>query len=134
MKERVASLLKKDIKADVLSQSSSKRNKDENVAGLFCGEKKLKIFFSGVTKKSVILTKAVVPARKPSTSSYKEHCTAPTVVPTPTRDHNLQTRTEIPDLIALSFFRKKKSVNGSRTSKGSHDPKSKKQKSGSSKN
>ena len=39
MKDRVASLLKKDIKADVLSQSSSKKNKDENVAGLFCGEK-----------------------------------------------------------------------------------------------
>ena len=31
MKDRVASLLKKDIKADVLSQSSSKKNKDENV-------------------------------------------------------------------------------------------------------
>ena len=91
---------------------------------------------SEATKKSTILTKAVVPARKPSTSSYKEHCTAPTVVPTPdsARDHDLQTRTEIPDLVALSFFRKKKSVNGSRTSKGSHDPKSKKQKSGSSKN
>ena len=43
MKDRVASLLKKDIKADVLSQSSSKKNKDENVTGLFCGEKKLKI-------------------------------------------------------------------------------------------
>ena len=39
MKDRVASLLKKDIKADVLSQSSSKKNKDENMAGLFCGEK-----------------------------------------------------------------------------------------------
>ena len=37
--DRVASLLKKDIKADVLSQSSSKKNKDENMAGLFCGEK-----------------------------------------------------------------------------------------------
>ena len=43
MKDRVASLLKKDIKADVLSQSSSKKNKDENEAGLFCGGKKLKI-------------------------------------------------------------------------------------------
>ena len=44
MKDRVASLLKKDIKADVLSQSSSKKNKDVNVAGLFCGKKKLKQF------------------------------------------------------------------------------------------
>ena len=43
MKGRVASLLKMDSKADILSSSSSKKNKDENVAGLFCGEKKLKI-------------------------------------------------------------------------------------------
>ena len=44
MKDRIASLLKKDINADVLSHSSSKKNKDQNVAGLFCGEKKLKQF------------------------------------------------------------------------------------------
>ena len=43
MKDTVASLLKMDSKADILSSSSSKKNKDENVAGLFCGEKKLKI-------------------------------------------------------------------------------------------
>ena len=39
MKDTVASLLKMDSKADILSSSSSKKNKDENVAGLFCGEK-----------------------------------------------------------------------------------------------
>ena len=69
MKDRVESLLKKDIKADVVSQSSTKKNKDENMAGLFCGEKKLKTVLSEVTKKSAILTNAVAPARKPGTSS-----------------------------------------------------------------
>ena len=71
MKDRVASLLKKNNKADVLSQSSYKKNKDENKAGLFCGEKKLKIFLSEATKKSAFLTKAVVPDGKSGTSSYK---------------------------------------------------------------
>ena len=132
MKDRVASLLKMDSKADILSSSSSKKNKDENVAGLFCGEKKLKIVLSEATKKSAILTKVVVPARKPGTSSYKESLHGPD-----SRPHSRsRTRSRSPDKNRDSgsrntrFFRKKKSSNGGGTSKGSRDPKSKKQRPG----
>ena len=114
MKDRVASLLKKDIKADVLTQSSSKKNKDENMAGLLCGEKKLKIVLSEVTKMFTFLTKAVVPARKPGTSSYKESLHGPDSCP-PSRSCTISSS---PDKNRDSgsrstwFFRKKKSGNG----------------------
>ena len=51
---------------------------------------------------------------------------APTVVPAPdpARDHALQTRTEIPDLVALGFS-ERRSGKGVGTSKGSRDTKSK---------
>ena len=112
IKGRVASLLKKDIKADVLSQSSSKKNKDVNVAGLFCGKKKLKQFWVRRQKSPPFSPKLLFLLGNLAHQVTRSHCTALTVVPAPdpARDHALQTRTEIPDLVALGFSERRNPV------------------------
>ena len=56
IRDKVASLFKKDIKSEVLSQSqsSSKKNKEENNVGYFGGDKKMKLVLSDTTKKSLL--------------------------------------------------------------------------------
>ena len=132
IRDRAASLFKKDIKSEVLSQTSSKKNKDENNAGLFCGDKILKTVLSDATKKSTILDKAVIPPRN---SKQKESKHGPDRRP----QSRSRSRSRSPDKNrdtgsrSNRFFRKNKSGNGGGKNKGSRNPKSKK-KPGSSKN
>ena len=97
------------------------------MAGLFCGEKKLKIVLSEATKKRQPFSpKLLFLLGNLAHQVTRSHCTAPKVVPAPdpAQDHTLQTRTEIPDFVALGFS-ERRSGNGGGTSKGSHDTKSK---------
>ena len=131
IRDKVASLFKKDIKSEVLSQSSSKKNKEENNVGYFGGDKKMKLVLSDATKKSTILDKAVVPPRKAKNPKDSKH--SPNSHP---RSHS-QSRSHSPDQNKdagsrnyHSYSRKKKRGNGNGGMiKGSRDPKSKKQKS-----
>ena len=136
IRDKVASLFKKDIKSEILSQSSSKKNKDANQIGYFGGDKKLKSVLSDATKKSTILDKAVIPPRK-SSVNLKDSKHGPYSRP---RSHT-RSRSRSPEKNKDSGSRKfssrnsskKKSGNGGSVTKGSRDPKPKK-KSGSSKN
>ena len=65
IRERFASLFVKDIKSEVIGQSSSRKMKGEKAQGLFAGDKNLRNVLSNATKSSSILTKAVVPKRAP---------------------------------------------------------------------
>ena len=60
-RDRLGSLFKKDIKIDVIGQSSSKALKDEKSQGLFGGDKRIRTVLSNATKKSTILSRAIVP-------------------------------------------------------------------------
>ena len=137
IRDKVASLFKKDIKSEVLSQSSSKKNKEENNVGYFGGDKKMKLVLSDATKKSTILDKAVVPPRKSKNPKDSKH--GPNSHPwsrSRSRSHSPDQKKDSGSYNSHSYSRKKKRGNGSNGGmiKGSRDPKSKKQKSGSSKN
>ena len=135
IRDKVASLFKKEIKSEILSQSSSKKNKDENHVGYFGGDKKLKSVLSDATKKSTILDKAVIPPRK-SSVNHKDSKYGPNSRP---RSRS-RSRSRSPDRnkdtgsrkYSSRYSKKKKPGNGSVT-KESRDPKPRKQKSGSSK-
>ena len=131
IRDKVASLFKKDIKSEVLSQSSSRKNKEENNVGYFGGDKKMKFVLSDATKKSTILDKAVVPPRKAKNPKDSKHS------PNSHPRSRSRSRSRSPDQNKdsgsrnyHSYSRKKKRGNGNGGMiKGSRDPKSKKQKS-----
>ena len=131
IRDKVASLFKK-----VLSQSSSRKNKEESIVSYFGGDKKMKLVLSDATKKSTILDKAVVPPRKSKNPKDSNHG------PNSRPQSCSRSRSRSPDQNKdsgsrnfQSYSRKKKRGNGNGGKiKGSRDPKSKKQKSGSSKN
>ena len=135
VRDRATSLFKKDIKSEVLSQTSSKKYKDENNSGLLGGDKILKTVLSDATKKSTILAKAVIPPKNSKNSKQKESKHGPDRRP----QSRSRSRSRSPDKNrdtgsrSHRFYRKNKPGNGGGKNKGSRDPKSKK-KSGSSKN
>ena len=65
IREKFASLFKKDIKSDLIEQSSSRKMKDEKAQGIFGGDKRMRSVLSNATKSSTILKNAVVPKRVP---------------------------------------------------------------------
>ena len=65
IREKFASLFKKDIKSDLIEQSSSRKMKDEKAQGIFGGDKRMRSVLSNATKSSSILKNAVVPKRVP---------------------------------------------------------------------
>ena len=65
IREKFASLFKKDIKSDLIEQSSSRKMKDEKAQGIFGGDKKMRSVLNNATKSSSILKNAVVPKRVP---------------------------------------------------------------------
>ena len=65
IRERFASLFKKDIKSEVIEQSSARKMKDEKAQGIFGGDKRMRSVLSNATKSSSILKNAVVPKRVP---------------------------------------------------------------------
>ena len=65
IRERFASLFKKDIKSEVIEQTSSRKMKEEKAQGIFGGNKRMRSVLSNATKSSTILKNAVVPKRVP---------------------------------------------------------------------
>ena len=65
IRERFATLFKKDIKSEVIEQTSSRKMKDEKAQGIFGGDKRMRSVLSNATKSSSILKNAVVPKRVP---------------------------------------------------------------------
>ena len=65
IRERFASLFKKDIKSEVIEQTSSRKMKEEKAQGIFGGDKRMRSVLSNATKSSTILKNAVVPKRVP---------------------------------------------------------------------
>ena len=119
IRDKVASLFKKDIKSEILSQSSSKKNKDANQIGYFGGDKKLRSALSDATKKSTILDKAVIPPRKDSKHS-------PYSRPWSRTRSRLRSPEKNKDSGSRKYSSqnssKKKPGNGGSVTKGSHDP------------
>ena len=64
MRDRLASLFKKDVKEEVMDQSSSKNLKGETPHGLFGGDQRMYGLLNTATRKSSVLAKAVLPPRK----------------------------------------------------------------------
>ena len=133
IRERFASLFVKDIKSEVIAQSSSRKMKGEKAQGLFAGDKNLRNVLSNATKSSSILTKAVVPKRAPRRDRDDEA--------SPERRVRARSRTRSPEKTKRGDggFHGKSSRNGKRKSgkqsggKYSRDSGSKKPKTNSSK-